>query len=240
MRSIATARTSFSTRFFECFRVRVLEVAVEGEVVADEDAVADRDAERERFVVRVPQANRHAHAVLLHVEREDAEHPHAVRRDRVLVLDDVQLPEAQRLDDGADERRMRDRPVRIGRFRGREQDEILPADELRAAVGDETNDRPVGWNHFNFCHESWSFPGVAALRFGSECHAAAFVAVPGAVCLPAMAALRRGALLFRGEATALARGAWAVRLLFRDDVDALQVRAVAHDDYMGKHRGPPR
>jgi hypothetical protein len=91
-----------------------LEVAVEGEVIADEDPVADRDADGARLVVRVPDADRDAHAVLFDVQGEDSEHAHAVRRDCVLVLHYLEAAVAERFDQGSDERGMRDRLVGIG------------------------------------------------------------------------------------------------------------------------------
>jgi hypothetical protein len=71
-----------------------------------------------------------------------------------LVFNDGELPESERFDDGSNERRMSNRLVRLGGFGCREQDQVLPADQFRAAVGDETGNGPVVRNYFNFCHGS--------------------------------------------------------------------------------------
>jgi hypothetical protein len=139
--------------------LRVREVAVEGEVVADEDLVADRDPDRAGLVVRVPDADRDAHAVFLDIEGENAEHAHAVRRDRVLVLDDVETAVAEGFDERAHERGVRDRLVGVGGLGRWQPKEILSSHEGRAAVGNEAGDRPVGRDNFNFCHESLILSG---------------------------------------------------------------------------------
>jgi hypothetical protein len=141
MRSIATENT-FDHEVLGVLAGQGLEVAVEGEVVADEDLVADRDADGARLVMRVPDADRDAHAVLLDIESEDAEHAHAVRRDRVLVFDDFEAAVAEGFDEGADERGMRDRLMGIGGLRGCEPEKILASHEGRTAVRHEAGDRP--------------------------------------------------------------------------------------------------
>ena len=75
-----------------------------------------------------------------------------VRRilDRALSDEEIPWPEALRLceTDGIDFQAM-----------------VLTADELRTAVGDETGDRSVGSDYFNFCHES-PFRALPPYGFG--------------------------------------------------------------------------
>ena len=81
------------------------------------------------------------------------------------------------------------------------------------------------------------FRALAPLCFRPEHGAAALVAAAVTMSLPAVAALRRAALLLRRECLATADRAGTVRHRFRDDVDALQVRAVAHHDKAWKRHG---